>query len=122
MYLVDTNILIYYLAGEPNCVAFVQSHADQILISAISVIEVLSYNFADDGLTIAEQFLLSFEWRYIDENLVFETGKQRRFKKMKTPDAIIGTTALYYDLVLVTNNVKDFKHLPIELINPMIEQ
>lgn len=61
MYLVDTNILIYYLAGEPNCVAFVQRHADQILISAISVIEVLSYNFADDGLTIAKQFLSSFE-------------------------------------------------------------
>lgn len=57
-----------------------------------------------------------------DEKLVFETGKQRRLKKMKTPDAIIGTTALYYDLVLVTNNVKDFKHLPIELINPMPEQ
>lgn len=121
MYLVDTNILIYYLAGEPNCVAFVQRHADQILISAISVIEVLSYNFADDGLTIAKQFLSSFEWLYIDEKLVFETGKQRRLKKMKTPDAIIGTTALYYELILVTNNVKDFKHLPIELINPMLE-
>lgn len=118
MFLVDTNILIYYLAGEPKCVQFIHDNQNNIAISAISVIEVLSYNFADDGLATAESFLGLFKWLYIDSYLVFETAKQRRFKKMKTPDAIIGTTALLYDLVLVTNNTKDFKHLPLKLINP----
>ena len=38
---------------------------------------------------------------------------------MKLPDTMIAATALYYSLILVTNNTKDFKNLKdIEIINP----
>lgn len=42
-----------------------------------------------------------------------------RQRRMKLGDALIGATALLYNLPLVTRNVDDFKHIPgLQIINP----
>lgn len=44
-YLVDTNIIIYHINGEAIAADWLKSHRNELAISVISKIEVLSYPF-----------------------------------------------------------------------------
>lgn len=118
MYLIDTNILIYHIDGNAQAVNFIAQH-NNVAISIISIIEILSYPYAPNEKAIVINFLQQFRWLYIDDSVAFLAANNRRHKKTKTPDAIIGATAQHHHLTLVTNNIKDFIHLPIHLINPL---
>ena len=50
--------------------------------------------------------------------LFIQLGKQYALShKISVPDMLIGATAIYNDLPLLTNNLKDFQYLPnIKLI------
>ncbi len=125
MYLVDTNIIIYYLDNQKQAVEFIQRHYSVIdnplYVSIITVIEVLSFKFSSkEQEQIVREFLQdNFVWLTIDNNIIDKTANIRQNKKMKTPDAIIGATALVHNLAIVTRNAKDFQHLSMEVINPM---
>ncbi len=122
MYLIDTNIIIYYLDNQEKAVEFIQNNYQSVLyVSIITVIEVLSFKFSSaEQEKIVRQFLEdNFIWLTIDNKIIDKTAKIRQEKKIKTPDAIIGATAVIHNLKVVTRNDKDFKHLPIEIINPM---
>lgn len=120
MQLIDTNIIIYYLDGEPKILDFFKQFQGQMAISMITVAEVLSYPYDEIERVKVERFLKNrFIWLDVSEMIVFKTGRIRSQKKIKTPDAIIASTALCHNLTLVTRNVKDFEHLPIVLVNPM---
>lgn len=118
-HLIDTNIIIAYLADNPKAVAFLE----QPLICAISditMIEVLSYPYTDEESATVQAFLEeNFVILPVTHQIVLQTAQNRRQKKTKTPDAIIGATALCHRLTIVTNNTKDFVHLPIAIINPL---
>jgi len=44
---------------------------------------------------------------------------RRSYTKLKLGDAIIAATAVVHDLILVTNNIKDFKNIAsLTLIDP----
>lgn len=120
MQIIDTNIIIYYLNGEPKILNFFKSFQGQMAISMITVAEVLSYPYDEIERVKVERFLKNrFIWLEVTETIVFKTGRIRSQKKIKTPDAIIASTAFCHNLTLVTRNVKDFEHLPIVLINPI---
>lgn len=120
MQIIDTNIIIYYLDGEPKILNFFKNFQGQMAISIITVAEVLSYPYDEIERVKVERFLKNrFIWLEVTEAIVFKTGRIRSQKKIKTPDAIIASTALCHQLPLVTRNVKDFEHLPIALVNPM---
>ncbi len=122
MYLIDTNIIIYYLDNQEKAVEFIQNNYQSVLyVSIITVIEVLSFKFSSvEQEKIVRKFLEdNFIWLTIDNKIIDKTAKIRQEKKIKTPDAIIGATAVIHNLKIVTRNDKDFKHLPIEIINPM---
>lgn len=120
MQIIDTNIIIYYLDGEPKILNFLKNFQGQMAISMITVAEVLSYPYDEIERVKVEKFLKNrFIWLEVTEAIVFKTGRIRSQKKIKTPDAIIASTALCHQLPLVTRNVKDFEHLPIALVNPM---
>lgn len=121
MYLIDANIIIYYFEGNKDAVEFIQSHRSQLCVSVISVIEVLSFRFPTQaGETLAKNFLTeNFTWLGIDEPIIDTTANIRKSKKIKNPDAIIASTAVCHQMPLVTRNTKDFKHLEVELINPI---
>jgi predicted nucleic acid-binding protein len=120
MYLIDTNIIIYYFNGIQQARKFLNDHAGNLAISTITVLEALSFATSDKELQTTEAFLKNnFIWLDVSRDVVFESAKIRRTKKTKTPDAIIGATALRHQLTLVTRNDKDFRHLPLVLINPI---
>lgn len=120
MYLIDTNIILYHLDGMPQATACLQRYRGQMCVSLITVIEVLSYPYQDDEREKIERFLRNnFVWIDLSHDIVFKTAQIRGIKKTKTPDAIIGATALQYGYTLVSRNQKDFRHLPLTLINPM---
>ncbi|OPH36031.1 type II toxin-antitoxin system VapC family toxin [Moraxella lacunata] len=120
MYLIDTNIIIYHLANMPQAVNFLDKHRGNLAISTITVSEVLSFDMNDDDLTATKTFLQdNFIWLDVSREIIFKSADIRRIKKTKTPDAIIGATAICHDLILVSRNEKDFMHLPIDFVNPM---
>jgi toxin FitB len=47
----------------------------------------------------------------INDDVVNHTITLRKSRKIKLPDALIGATAMVYDLILLTNNTADFKYI-----------
>ncbi|OPH38904.1 type II toxin-antitoxin system VapC family toxin [Moraxella lacunata] len=108
------------MSADDNAVKFIKQHQGNLAISILTVMEVLSYPFDDEQATKVENFLQkSFVWLEINHDIIFKTAHIRRIKKMKGIDALIAGTALVHHLPLATRNLKDFTHLPIELINPI---
>ena len=117
-YLLDTNAVLDFMGNKlPNSAnSFIARIIDiEINLSVINKIELL-------GFLTVEQDLIDFvncsNILPIDDDVVDRTIEVRRSNKMKLPDAVIAATALHYNLILVTNNTKDFKNIKgVEVIN-----
>lgn len=122
MILIDSNIIIYHFNGVEKATQLLSQNRGNMFISMMTVTEVLSFAPDTQALRLAEKFLNEqFTWLDISREIILKSAEIRREKKIKTPDAIIGATALCHGLALVSRNSKDFKHLPITLINPIDE-
>jgi predicted nucleic acid-binding protein len=119
-YLIDTNIIIYHLNGDPVATEWLLSRQDKLAISIITKIEVLSYPFEKEEEKLVLKFLHQFELINISDNIIDATIHLRRQRKIKTPDAIIAATALVHDLCVCTRNIKDFKNLEVKHIDPFV--
>ncbi len=119
-YLLDTNICIYIIKKKPEEVIkrFLKMKPDSIAISSITVSE-LYYGVAKSSKpnenTIAlEQFILPLTViNYNKEDSIFY-GKLRakleqKGKLIGAMDMLIAAQALSRDLILVTNNEREFK-------------
>ena len=96
---------------------FVDKNLQDIAISSITYLEVLvfSYNAKEDRKI--RDFLELFTIYDIDMNIIDLAIKIYRDKKVKMADNLIGSTVNYYDLTLVTRNVKDFKSMNMDILN-----
>jgi len=120
--LVDTNILIAYLNGEPKVLeAFTiwRKEGGVLYLSSVVEAELFSFPGANEeevekmGLFLQESFVfIPFE-----RQIARLTGKLRREKKMKLADAAIAATALYLGTPLITRNKKDFRVKGLVLID-----
>ncbi len=117
-YLVDTNIIIYHLNGDAIAIDWFLSHRNNLAISVVSKIEVLSHPFDGDKEPIVLRFLDQFELIHLSDAIIEATIRLRRQRKIKTPDAIIAATALVHGLCICTRNTKDFSGMGIEQVNP----
>ena len=118
-YLVDTNILIYYLEGEDRVTSFIKKHLYECGISQINYLEVFSIPLDQREEAVIENFVKLFEIFDIDSMITKQAIRNRQSKKVKLADNLIAATAQIHDLVLVTRNVKDFQNLPnLNLFNP----
>jgi predicted nucleic acid-binding protein len=120
VYLIDTNIIIYYLEGEQNAVSFLRTHRGKLAISSITWMETLSYPFSADEEQIVRAFLHELRLIEISFSVMELSVEIRRTKKMKLPDAIIAASAIHHDLILVTRNIKDFKGTAIKTLDPFV--
>jgi predicted nucleic acid-binding protein len=81
--------------------------------------EILGFNFTNPT---EEQSFINFvnavEVIPISQDIVNQTITFRKMKKIKLPDAIIGSTAFVYKYDMITRNMSDFKGLGITCINP----
>ena len=120
-YLIDSDILIYFLKGIPEVIErLTQISPDALYTSRINATELLygAYNSAriEKNLAIIEPFLERFQILEFDNtaSLIFAKEKAR-LKKLGTPiadmDLMIASIALAHRCVLITNNVKHFERV-----------
>ena len=110
-YLVDSNVLIDYVAERFNKAQLktLDLIFDEALrASVITKIEILGFNALPQEEVKMIEFL-----NYADILLLKKTIK------MKTPDAIIASTALIHNFTLITNNTADFRRVEgLKIFNP----
>ncbi len=122
-YLIDTNILIYYLAGAiPDDEKPV---IDQILqesfnVSIITRIELLGWkDHTSEGLNKARSLLDCARCLPLTDTLAEKTIELRAGVNISLPDAVIAASALSLDAILVTRNERDFDSVPdLVIYNP----
>jgi len=123
-YLIDTNIIIYYFNGLTDDEAIHAILADSFRISIITKIEFLGWGqFAADLElhTKAREFISHATVFDLKEAITEQAILLRQKFKTKTPDAIIGATALVNGLTVVTNNTLDFSRLGVKTIGVTIK-
>ena len=118
VYLIDTNIIVYYLEGEQVAVSFLRTHRGKLSISSITWMETLSYPFSAEEDRVVRKFLQEFRLIEIFAPVMELAVEIRRMKKIKLPDAIIAASAIQNDLILVTRNVKDFNGTKVKTLDP----
>ena len=117
-YLVDSNIIIYHLNNECIATDFLEKNYQNIAISQVTYIEVLSFPFNNKELREVKKLLLYFRILDITSAISEQSIQNRQVKKIKIPDNIIASTAMVHKLTLVTRNTKDFTKLPVDMFNP----
>ncbi len=123
-YLWDTNTAIYYLQQQfpPNAEKFMDSisQTETPAISAITEIELLCWKtVAEDDVKVLHNFINDAVIIELEQAIKLKTAEIRKVVKIKLPDAIIASTALVYNLTLITRNTEDFKNINgLKIINP----
>lgn len=121
-YLIDNNIISKYFSDSfsEEMKNFISEIIDQTpIISVITEIEALSWVSQNKKKEkIISDFISDSKIVTLNSEIVSLCIKIRRSKKIKTPDAIIAATAIFYDLILITND-KDFDGIQnLKLLNP----
>ena len=122
MYLLDTNICIYIIKKKPVEVLKVlkQKSIKEIYVSSITVAElqygVEKSNFPERNKVSLLEFLSIFHIINFDDKDAAEFGKikvqlENKGKIIGPMDLLIADQAKSKKLILVTNNVKEFKRV-----------
>ncbi|MDD5156669.1 PIN domain-containing protein [Sulfurimonas sp.] len=120
-YLIDSDILIYFLKGKQEVVQkLAKLPMDELYISRINYTELLygAYNSArvEENLKIIVPFLENFEMLEFDEqsSVIFAKEKARLKKNgniIADMDLMIASIAIKNSCTLVTNNLKHFERI-----------
>ena len=113
MLTLDTNILIYYAAGDKRISDFlIQNLAENtpLFLPTVVVLEFFSF----PGLASREQALFKtilpqLHIVVFDFDLSLAAADLRKTYRMKLGDSVVAATAIDNNSTLVTRNVRDFK-------------
>lgn len=133
-YLFDTNICIYLINNKSEYLIdrVERNGIEKIGISSITIAE-LEYGIAKSKSTHKEEnrialleFLLPFKFIEFNHNDAYEYGMIRQDLQSKgniigNMDLLIGSQAISRKLILVTNNVKEFRRIENIKIDNWIE-
>ncbi|MDI9861937.1 type II toxin-antitoxin system VapC family toxin [Flectobacillus roseus] len=123
-YLIDTNVVSKYFEEtlSEHGLMLLDHVLDngQAYISVITRIELLSFAPKNQNLLASINiFIDACQEFWISEEIVQQTIKIRKMYKVKLPDATIASTAMCYDLILLSDNDSDFGKIPtLRYINP----
>ena len=114
--LCDTDVIIEYLKGnESTKRVFDKLQRTNIFLSAITLMELYYGALNKKELNKIKKVLGSFEIVLLNEGITkMAVNLIERYSKshgLKIPDALIASTALYYEFSLWTYNVKDFRFI-----------
>ena len=127
-YMLDTNIVIYTIKNRPEKVRKVfKQHAGQMAISAITLGELIygaeKSAQPERNLADVEAFAARLEVLAFDETAAAHFGQLRAElaqagKPIGPYDQMIAGHARSLGLILVTNNMKEFKRVPgLRIVN-----
>ncbi|MBA3697990.1 MAG: type II toxin-antitoxin system VapC family toxin [Planctomycetes bacterium] len=120
-WLLDTNTVSFYLRGIPTVVQRVQGEKPaDLAVSAITAFELRygAMKRQSAKLTAAvEGFLtfvttLPFDGEVAARAGALKVALEKKGQPSGLPDLLIAAHALTLDLTLVSNNTKDFAHIP----------
>jgi len=118
-YLIDTNVLIDAQMNrlpDKGLVFLAKVINENFIISFITLIEYLGYKNINKQ---SEEFISLANVIEIDKPIIQSCIDLSKNNNIKLPDAIIAATALVRNLILVTNNEKDFSLIQnLKIINP----
>jgi predicted nucleic acid-binding protein len=113
--LVDTDVLIDYLRGQPEAVEYLEGRQETLLISAITVAELFAGVREGKERIALATFLSAFETIPVDAAIAERGGLFRRdyagSHNTGLADALIAATAEQVRAQLVTLNRKHFPML-----------
>lgn len=116
MFTVDTNILVYYAAGDKRVADFVLENLAKdrtLFLSTIAVVEFFSYpELTQRDRELFETLLPKLYIIAPTFEIALLAAQLRREYKLKLGDAVIAATTLRTNSTLVTRNLRDFKKIP----------
>lgn len=131
MYLLDTNVVSELRKPKPHgaVVAWVSAQdTTHLYLSAMTIaelqrgVEITREQDVEKAAQIEdwlEQLIVSGQVLVIDAPVCRQWARlMHRQSDTLTEDAFIAATAIVHRLVVVTRNVRDFKALNVELLNP----
>lgn len=98
------------------------SSDDDILISFITKIELLSYKGVAEEEEKIEELISYYNILLINDDLINKTIDIRRNHGLKLPDAIIAASAIIKEAVLITSDggiTNKMTDLNIKIVNPL---
>jgi toxin FitB len=107
MYLLDSNIVIYYADKKYDCLDAI-FQKETLYVSEITRLEVLGYHKLGNLKALFEQLFAEFTLIPVSNAIIDNAILIRQQKSVSIGDAIIAATALHNDLTIVSRNVKDF--------------
>jgi len=114
-YLIDTNILIDFLRGKKEAIAFMAGLSIQPIISSLTVAELFAGVKGKREKIAIHNLVHACEVISVDEDIAEEGGllknKYQKCHQLGLADALIGATALSSKLTLVSLNKKQFPML-----------
>jgi predicted nucleic acid-binding protein len=120
-YLIDTNVLIDAQMGRlpRKSMDFLTNVINEnFIVSFITLIEFLGYKNVTKS---SEEFISLADVVETDKFIIRICIDLRKTCNIKLPDAIIAATALARNLILITNNEKDFAKIQnLTVINPYL--
>ncbi|MDR2732812.1 MAG: type II toxin-antitoxin system VapC family toxin [Fibromonadaceae bacterium] len=119
-YLIDTNILIYWMKNKPDTLKKLLSNEDDLAVSSISVAELIygakKSLYIEKNMQAAIKILSYFNIVDFSKDDAFEYGDIRaHLEKQGTPigdhDIQIAAQARRLGLVVVTANIREFSRI-----------
>ncbi len=120
-YLLDTNICIFFLRGKLNLDEIIKEKGrNKCYISEITVVELRygaeNSDNPEKSHKAVDAFLRGISIVPIFGCIKLYAKEKVRLRKIGKPihdefDLLIGVTAIEHKLILVTDNIKDFKNL-----------
>lgn len=117
MTLCDTNVFIHSFNGRQATIDKLHEIGlDQVTISAITLMELYQGMGNKTELAQMKKRMSYYDIVEVDSEISkLAVGLIENFRlshNLQIPDAIIGATAMVYQLPLFTYNVKDFEFMP----------
>jgi len=119
----DTNVLIYFLAGDPAVSEQLEAWREEretFLISTLVQTEVLSLpRLTQKDIEKIEGLLATMTVVPVDASVARLAAEFRRRYRVKLADAVIAATAFLQEAPLVTRNRRDFarvKEIEVEKV------
>ncbi len=121
-YLLDTNICIYIINKKPKIIIdkVISKKQDEVGISTITIAEleygVARSKYPDQNRIALLEFLVSFSILDFDQYAAIAYGSirhelEQKGKPIGPMDLMIAAQTISRDLVLVTNNEKEFRRV-----------